>query len=206
MRLAGVKLTKKGSAGGNSCAGAGCRRLPACRSVPLARLLTPPPSPPALCPPLPRSTLSGNNLTGTIPAGWAGLPALTKVVLQPGNPGVCTTAPPGAEFKVCSASDKLCLPAEPQPGACPPTAGTVSGAAVDDSGSDDSHLHGIPVAAVAVPVAVVGAAALAAVGFVWYRRRRIGGAVQPSHSKAVYKVRAPGAGAAPAPVPAMRCV
>lgn len=106
------------------------------------------------------------------------------MVLQPGNPGACAIPPAGADFKVCIDGDMLCLPIKSEPGACPPAAGTVSRAAVGEG----DHTHGPPVAAVVVPVAVVAAAALAAVGFVWHRRRRIGGEVQPAHGKPVYRV------------------
>lgn len=109
------------------------------------------------------------------------LPALIEVVLQPGNPDACTSVPSGATFQVCRDGDALCLPIAADPNAC--------AAAPSDDGSS------FPVAAVAVPVAVVACAAVVVAGYMWYRHRCK--AVQPT---AVYKVR-PGPACWP-PLPA----
>lgn len=108
-------------------------------------------------------TLDTNNLTGVVPDGWAALPALRRVTLTPGNPGICTIAPANATFKVCEDNDLLCLPITPDAEAC--------AAVQPDSSSSSGGGSSFPVAAVAVPCAVVGAAALAG-GFVFWRRRR----------------------------------
>ncbi len=121
-------------------------------------------------------TLQGNSLTGTVPASWGKLQQLSRVTLLPGNPGLCADKPPGANFKVCQADDQLCRPSSSDDAVC---------AALGSTGSDSSSF---PVAAVAVPVAVVGALGLAAGGFLVWRKRQQQAAVEPSSTaSAVYK-------------------
>lgn len=101
--------------------------------------------------------LTGNDLTGTVPASWTQLRSLRDVVVSPGNLGLCTAAPRGGQFTLCSSTDTLCLtPLPPDDDVCP----------------DDLVGGSFPIAAVVVPVAVVGGAALAAAGFILWRRRR----------------------------------
>lgn len=120
-------------------------------------------------------TLQGNNLTGTVPASWGNLAQLSRVTLLPGNPGLCVHKPPGANFKVCQAEDQLCRPVDSDSAECAAT------------GSSSGSSSSFPVAAVAVPVAVVGALALAAGGFLVWRKRQQQAAVEPSSvSKAGY--------------------
>ena len=110
---------------------------------------------------LPRSALQGNALTGTIPGAWANLTSLRRLVLQPGNAALCPLAPAGTTFKVCDQSDVLCVP-----GSLPYDPSICQAVPQPDSGGSS-----FPVVAVAVPCAVVGAAALGAAAW-WWRRRR----------------------------------
>lgn len=106
----------------------------------------------------------GNALSGTIPASWAQLPRLRQVVVQPGNAAMCAEAPAGAAFQLCQAGDRI---SEVSCQAAVPSDASQCGG--QPSGNSSSSF---PVAAVAVPVAVVGTAALAAAGYVLWRRRR----------------------------------
>ena len=86
--------------------------------------------------------------------------SLRRVNVQPGNPALCPQPPPGAGFKLCQDGDVLCL-------ASLPYDGSSCSAPEPDSGSS------FPVAAVAVPCAVVGGAVLAGgCWWCWRRRRR----------------------------------
>lgn len=129
-------------------------------------------------------TLHGNNLTGAVPASWGNLAQLSRVTLLPGNPGLCVHKPAGTNFKVCQAEDQLCRPVDSASTEC---------AATGSSGGSSSF----PVAAVAVPVAVVGALALAAGGFLVWRKRQQQAAVEPSSTATpVYKAGYRSGGAA----------
>lgn len=110
--------------------------------------------------------IAANNFSGAIPASWATLPELSKVVAQPGNPQLCPLPPDGspAMLQVCS-DGPLCLPSDLNISICATTAGA-AGATGDDGGSS------FPVAAVAVPVAVVVAAAVVGAALWWRRRHR----------------------------------
>lgn len=112
-----------------------------------------------------RRELAGNSFSGTIPASWAQLPNLDKVVLQPGNPQLCPQAPQGATFSLCGVSP-LCSPTDLNTTSCAAYAVTPSSSG---GGGGDSSF---PVTAVAVPVAVVVALAAAAGVFLWLRRRK----------------------------------
>lgn len=120
---------------------------------------------------LPPRSIEGNQLKGKVPDSWAALKALKQIDVQPGNPDLCTAAPPGASFQMCVANSRLCkAPLVPSNNsACsasqppPPPTGESSGGSSSDSG--------VPVAAIAVPVAVVGAAALAGLVYLAYRKR-----------------------------------
>ncbi|KAL4447629.1 hypothetical protein ABPG75_004848 [Micractinium tetrahymenae] len=106
--------------------------------------------------------MAGNAFIGTIPASWAQLPQLTEVVLQPGNPGLCAEAPPGAAFQLCSYDSPLCLQQDLDTSACP----------VVPSPAGSSSSSSFSVAAVAAPVAVVAVAAAVAGLLLWRRQRR----------------------------------
>ena len=109
--------------------------------------------------------LAGNSFSGTIPASWAQLPNLDKVVLQPGNPRLCPQPPQGATFSLCGVSP-LCSPTDLNTTSCAAYAVTPSSGGGGGGGSS------FPVAAVAVPVAVVVALAAAAGVILWMRRRK----------------------------------
>lgn len=108
-------------------------------------------------------TIYGNDLSGTIPASWSELANLQDIIVQPGNPDLCPTAPAGAPFQVCAAEDVLCLDTL--------ASDTAACAALPPSGSSDGG-SSFPVAAVAVPVAVAGVVAAVAAGLLWRRRQR----------------------------------
>ena len=92
------------------------------------------------------------------------MPSLRRIDLQPGNPQSCPQVPAGSSFKVCSEGDVLCVSPLPYNDSL-----CQSSPNPDDGGSGSSF----PVAAVAVPVAVVGAAVVATWGYwLWRRRRR----------------------------------
>ena len=125
-----------------------------------------------ICPPDPLSllpgpllscrTITGNELSGSVPASWTQLDSLQKITMQPGNADMCTGLPAGATFKLCKAGDQLCLDQPVSNSSnclAPPPPAPASGSA-------------FPVAAVAVPVSVVALAAIVAAGFVWRRQRR----------------------------------
>lgn len=112
---------------------------------------------------LPRSLLQGNTLTGSIPATWANLTSLQRIVLQPGNAELCPLPPSTAGFKVCKEGDVLCVP-----GSLPYTYDTCNAAPPPP----DSGGSSFPALAVAVPCAVVGVAALGGAAWLWHRRRR----------------------------------
>lgn len=122
-------------------------------------------------------TLQGNNLTGTVPASWANLKQLSRITLYPGNPGLCGHKPGDASFKVCHADDQLlCRPVASDDALC---------TALGSTGGSGSSF---PVAAVAVPVAVVGALTIAAGGFLVWRKKQQQAAIEPSSTaSAVYK-------------------
>ena len=110
--------------------------------------------------------LPSNSFTGVIPTSWLQLASLEKVVLQPGNPGLCAQAPPGASFSLCGANP-LCQPGSLNTSACAVVApSSSSGSSGDDGGSS------FPVAAVAVPVALVAALMAAGASYWLWRRRR----------------------------------
>ena len=86
--------------------------------------------------------------------------------MQPGNPDMCTSVPQGATFSLCVADDFLCL-SSPEPSNASNCQALATTAASDESSTS------FPVAAVAVPVAVVGASAVAVAGFwAWRRQHR----------------------------------
>ena len=122
-----------------------------------ARTLSCPAAGPFVC----CRTVTGNELSGSVPASWTQLASLEKITMQPGNPGMCTGLPPDAAFKLCKAGDQLCLdqPVSNSTNclAPPPPAPAISG---------------FPVVAVAVPVSVVAVAAIVAAGLLWRRQRR----------------------------------
>lgn len=129
-------------------------------------------------------TIDGNNLSGSIPSSWGeGLPSLNRAIVQPGNEGLCTQAPAGAAFQLCSDYDQWCQ--NPLTSSCSPSCsmGTPGGGASsssggEDSGSDASPSGGgsdsssVPLAAIVAPIAVVAAASLAALAFVLLQRSR----------------------------------
>lgn len=125
----------------------------------------PPPATPAPHHTLPCCRdISNNSLQGSIPASWDGMPSLRRIDLQPGNPQACPQAPAGSSFRVCSEGDVLCVSQLPY------DESLCQGAPYPDDGSGGSSF---PVAAVAVPVAVVGAAVIATWAYwLWRRRRR----------------------------------
>lgn len=125
-------------------------------------------------------TLQANNLTGTVPASWVNLKQLSRVTLFPGNPGLCGDKPGGANFKVCHADDQLCRPVASDDALC---------TALGSTGGSGSSF---PVAAVAVPVAVVGALAIAAGGLLVWRKKQQQAAIEPSSTASpVYKASLP---------------
>ena len=123
----------------------------------------------------PCSDISSNNITGTIPATWAQLGSLEKIILQPGNPALCPDAPANATFKLCDVTDDvLCItPLSLDAPACNDNGGGTGGGGGGSNGGDSgSGGSSFPVAAVAVPVAVVAAAALAGGLLLWRRQKR----------------------------------
>ncbi|KAL4424194.1 hypothetical protein ABPG75_001495 [Micractinium tetrahymenae] len=125
--------------------------------------------------------LNSNDLTGTVPASWLQLASLRDVVVAPGSPGLCAAPPMGAQFTLCSADDLLCLASVPiTDGTCP--------------GGDSDGGSGFPAAAVAVPVALVGAAAVAVAAFLGWRRRKRRAAAGPAVAEKAQAAGAPEAG------------
>ncbi len=53
------------------------------------------------------SDVSGNNLTGNV-NNWQGMSTLQRLVIQPGNPGLCLSGNQPS-FDLCSAADLSCL-------------------------------------------------------------------------------------------------
>lgn len=140
------------------------------------------------------SWLERNDLSGTIPASWANLTSLRRLVIRPGNPILCGPVPPGLPFFLCSDEDVSCLRNQPTLPVCSAAAGPTpegaaaaggpadGGAAPSAPAADGSSAAsgggggggGVSAAAIAVPVAVgsVLLAALAGGLFVAARRRR----------------------------------
>ena len=125
--------------------------------------------------------LDSNSFTGSIPDSWVQLAELQRVTVQPGNSGMCTVVPASASFSVCQAGSASarsgCEAPAPTAGQqCDAGSGTqavaTQAAAAGSSSSSSSDGSSFPVAAVAAPVAIVGAAALAAVGYLGWRRRK----------------------------------
>ena len=153
---------------------------------------TPPPTPtppPPLLPPR-CSTLTDNDLSGSIPASWTELASLEELTIQPGNEKLCPTRPEGANFVVCNSIDLLCDGREELPSNSSYCAAGQAGAAAGGGGGDssDGDGDGFPVAAVAVPVAVACTLALALAGLAWRRYRARAAAKGSGGSKgAMYK-------------------
>jgi hypothetical protein len=107
-------------------------------------------------------TVTGNNLSGSVPDSWAQLASLDRITMQPGNPDMCTGLPPDAVFKLCKAGDQLCLdqPVSNSSNCAPPPPPAPASAS------------SFPVVAVAVPVTMVVLAAIVAAGLLWRRQRR----------------------------------
>lgn len=121
---------------------------------------------------LPRSWLERNYLSGSIPAAWAGLSSLDRLVVRPGNPRLCGPVPAGLPFSVCTDEDPSCLRQQPELQCTEPAAATAGDGGAPQASSDGGG-GGVPVAAIAAPV--VGGVALllaAAAVFVAARRRR----------------------------------
>ncbi len=118
--------------------------------------------------------VDGNNLEGSsgVPASWASMPRLSRVYLQPGNPGLCTQAPTGAAFKLCSNDDPFCRAglqaSDSPPGTCIDS--TVGAARELEEGGSAA----VPLAAIVTPIvaSLAIAAAVAAAVFVRWRSRR----------------------------------
>ena len=97
--------------------------------------------------------------------------SLKSVVMQPGNPDMCTSLPVNATFSLCVEGDYFCTETptpsnSPSCASSPPPGGGGTGSDGTTGGSS------FPVAAVAVPVAVVGVVALIAGSLLWRRQRR----------------------------------
>ncbi|KAL4529628.1 hypothetical protein Ndes2437B_g08800 [Nannochloris sp. 'desiccata'] len=87
--------------------------------------------------------VSNNNLTGSV-NNWQGMSTLSRLVVHPGNPGLCISEnePP---FALCSTTDPSCLLVNPSLPSCDRSA-----AATDGGGGGDSF----PTVAVAVGLGV----------------------------------------------------
>lgn len=121
--------------------------------------------------------LQRNELSGTVPASWAALNSLERLVLRPGNPELCGPVPSGLPFYICTDADASCLKERPTllEGSCAPAASPAgepagTGASMPQAGQSGSE-DGVPVAAIAVPVAV-GVPLLAAGFLAWAAVRR----------------------------------
>lgn len=173
------------------------------------------PLPPAFLPPalsflfLLCSWLERNNLTGGVPASWAALTSLRRLVLRPGNPELCGPVPPGLPFSICTDADVSCIrqktdlmedrcqagvpPAAPAPapagGGAGPASAPPSATAPGTPPTTGSSAGGggVSAAAIAAPVAV-GVAMLAAVLaglYVAGRRRKRQGEAAPQQAPLV---------------------
>jgi hypothetical protein len=110
------------------------------------------------------------DLTGSVPQSWAQMPALTTVFVQPGNPGLCTQLPEGANFKLCDEDDPLCHK---------PLQASDSTACIG-TGSPDGSGSSVPLAAIVAPIVAAAMLAAAAAGALYaYRRRRRHRVLQP---------------------------
>lgn len=122
-----------------------------------------------------------NNLSGPV-ENWIGLTSLSRLIVQPGNPGLCTYGTTQLPFSLCTSSDVSCLVQVPQLEGCPSNqTSTVPGPSSENStgtgagaNSSTSTSSGVSAVAIAVPIAV-GVPLVAGVAcflFLFLRRRR----------------------------------
>ncbi|GAB4820917.1 hypothetical protein N2152v2_007963 [Parachlorella kessleri] len=119
-------------------------------------------------------SLDGNNLSGTVPSSWASLPSLQQIYTHPGasaggNPRFCNLPPGGANWVLCSSTEKVCDEKFENLNSTACTARPVPPA------SSSSSLSPGVIAGIAVGAAVGAALAAAAVVrgcVVWRRHRR----------------------------------
>ena len=119
-----------------------------------------------------------NNLSGPI-ENWIGLTSLSRLIVQPGNPGLCTYRTTQLPFSICTSTDVSCLVQIPQLESCtsnqtvPGTSsGNSTGNTTTTSGASTSS--GVSAVAIAVPIAV-GVPLVAGVGcflLLFVRKRR----------------------------------